>query len=119
MDVNKNRKANRWDCIQIKKRISITREPSAKYSSKTFTSFRIDALVSNWEKRENLICIDNLETFINANSARINIIRDFNRFYALHWRIIVHKSVLLEFGKQLVPIEPLVGKRHAINLCRN
>jgi len=87
-------------------------EDLCKIYSKDFTSFD-DACVQ-LENEKILICIDNLETLLMHSQ---NEFIEFNQVLPLHWRIIVTSRVSVD-SATTVPIEPL-GKRHAINLCRN
>lgn len=96
---------------QIKE--SIFNDLQIIYSGKyTLNSFN-DAI----EKLENesiLICIDNLETLL-IDSQKEFI--EFNSQLPIKWKLLVTSRISID-SATTVPLEPL-GKRHAVNLCRN
>lgn len=61
-----------------------------------------------------LICIDNLETLLVHSQQEFV---EFNESLPLLWKVLVTSRITLD-SATAVPIQPL-GKRHAINLCRN
>ncbi|MCH7409989.1 ATP-binding protein [Belliella sp. DSM 111904] len=82
------------------------------YLDKKFDSF--EGATTQLESEKILICIDNLETLlVHSQEEFLN----FNESLPLLWKVIVTSRISID-SATTVPIQPL-GKRHAVNLCRN
>lgn len=82
------------------------------YVDKKLDSF--DDAITKLESEKVLICIDNLETLLVHSQEEF---LDFNESLPLLWKVIVTSRISID-SATTVPIQPL-GKRHAVNLCRN
>lgn len=82
------------------------------YPDKKIESFE-DAC-EKLETEKILICIDNLETLLVHTQEEFI---EFNESLPLLWRVIVTSRISID-SATTVPLQTL-GKRHAVNLCRN
>lgn len=93
-------------------RDSLLEDIKSIYLDKEINSF--EEACSKLANEKILICIDNLETLLVHSQQEFV---EFNESLPLPWKVLVTSRITLE-SATAVPIQPL-GKRHAINLCRN
>lgn len=93
-------------------RDSLLEDIKSIYLDKEINSF--EEACSKLANEKILICIDNLETLLVHSQQEFV---EFNESLPLPWKVLVTSRITLD-SATAVPIQPL-GKRHAINLCRN